>query len=60
MHFILTSHGWYTCHQHIGRVGSSTRLGTDPEVTEAYREWENRKRLDAQGKALDEIENALI
>ncbi|MHC5822539.1 MAG: hypothetical protein ACYT04_43560 [Nostoc sp.] len=50
----------YTCHQHIGRVGSSTGLGTDPKVTEAYREWENRKRLDAVDKALDEIENAII
>ncbi|MBD2527956.1 hypothetical protein [Nostoc sp. FACHB-133] len=50
----------YTCHQHIGRVGSSTGLGTDPEVTEAYREWENRKRLDAIDKALEEIETALI
>ncbi|WP_461947671.1 hypothetical protein [Nostoc sp.] len=50
----------YTCHQHIGRVGSSTGLGTEPEVTEAYREWENRKRLDAVDKALDEIEAALM
>jgi hypothetical protein len=50
----------FTCHQHIGRVGSSTGLGTDPEVTEAYREWENRKRLDAVDKALEEIANALI
>ncbi|WP_375449115.1 hypothetical protein [uncultured Nostoc sp.] len=25
----------YTCHQHIGRVSSSTGLGTDPEVAEA-------------------------
>lgn len=50
----------YTCHQHIGRVSSSTGLGTDPLVTEAYREWENRKQLDAIDKALDEIENALM
>lgn len=50
----------YTCHQHIGRVGSSTGLGTEKEVTEAYREWENRKRLDAIDKALEEIETALI
>ncbi|MBD2731770.1 hypothetical protein H6G96_37235 [Nostoc sp. FACHB-892] len=50
----------YICHQYIGRVGSSTGLGTDPEVTEAYQKWENRKRLDALDKALDEIENALI
>jgi hypothetical protein len=32
----------------------------DPEVTEAYREGKNRKRLDAVDKALEEIENALI
>jgi hypothetical protein len=50
----------YTCHQHIGRVSSSTGLGTDSEVAIAYQEWENRKRLDALDKALDEIENALI
>ncbi|MBD2525688.1 hypothetical protein [Nostoc sp. FACHB-133] len=50
----------YTCHQHIGRVGSSTGLGTDSEVAIAYQEWENRKRLDAIDIALDEIENALI
>ncbi|QLE46614.1 hypothetical protein FD723_41135 (plasmid) [Nostoc sp. C052] len=30
------------CHQHIGRVGSSTGSGTDPEVTEAYQK--NRKQ----------------
>ncbi|MEH1842215.1 MAG: hypothetical protein V7L20_26655 [Nostoc sp.] len=50
----------FTCHQHIGRVGSSTGLGTDPLVAIAYQEWENRKRLDALDKALEEIENALI
>jgi hypothetical protein len=50
----------YTCHQHIGRVGSSTGLGTDSEVAEAYREWENRKHLDAVDKALEQIEAALI
>lgn len=49
----------YTCHQHIGRVGSSTGLPTDPAVTEAYREWENRKRLDAIDTALEEIEKAV-
>lgn len=49
----------FTCHQHIGRVGSSTGLGTESEVTEAYREWENRKRLDAVDKALEEIETVL-
>ena len=50
----------YTCHQHIGRVGSSTGLGTDPLVAIAYQEWENRKRLDAIDKALEQVEAALI
>ncbi|RCJ15416.1 hypothetical protein A6S26_34580 [Nostoc sp. ATCC 43529] len=49
----------YTCHQHIGRVGSSTGLSTDPQVEEAYQEWANRKRLDAIDIAIEEIENAL-
>lgn len=49
----------YTCHQHIGRVGSSTGLPTDPQVEEAYKEWNNRKRLDAIDTALVQIENAL-
>ncbi|MHC5862020.1 hypothetical protein [Nostoc sp.] len=34
-------------------------FGTEPEVTEAYREWENRKQLDAIDKALEQIEAAL-
>jgi len=49
----------FTCHQHIGRVWSSTGLGTDPEVVEAREKWENRKQIDAIDKALDEIEAAL-
>lgn len=49
----------YTCHQHIGRVGSSTGLGTEPAVEEAYQEWQNRKRLDAIDTAIAEIEKAL-
>lgn len=49
----------YTCHQHIGRVGSSTGLATDPSVTEAYQEWANRKQLDAIDTAIEEIEKAL-
>ncbi|MHC0068179.1 hypothetical protein ACWATR_35835 [Nostoc sp. UIC 10890] len=49
----------YTCHQHIGRVGSSTGLATDPAVTEAYQEWANRKQLDAIDTAIEEIEKAL-
>ena len=50
----------FTCHQHIGRVWSSTGLGIDPEVKSARQEWHNRKRLDAIDKALDEIETAFI
>ena len=50
----------YTCHQHIGRVGSSTGLATDPEVAIAYQEWENRKRLDAIDKALEQVEAAFV
>jgi hypothetical protein len=49
----------YTCHQHIGRVGSSTGLRTDEEVKEAYREWYNRQRLDAVERAIAEIEETL-
>ncbi|MBN3945103.1 MAG: hypothetical protein HWQ38_00835 [Nostoc sp. NMS7] len=49
-----------TCHEHIGRVNSSTGLGTEPQVTKAYQEWENRKQLDAVDKALEQIESALI
>jgi len=49
----------YTCHQHIGRVGSSTGLPTDEMVTEAYQEWNNRKRLEAIDTAIQEIEIAL-
>ena len=48
-----------TSHQHIGRVSSSTGLGTVPEVLEAYQEWENRKRLEAIDQALAEIEAVL-
>ena len=49
----------YTCHQHIGRVGSSTGLGTDPEVEKAYKELANRQKLDAINQTLDDIEKAL-
>jgi hypothetical protein len=49
----------YTCHQHIGRVGSSTGLPTDEEVKEAYREWYNRQRLDTINTAIAEIEKLL-
>lgn len=59
----------FTCHQHIGRVWSSTGLGIEREVAIALlaggyaiaqKEWERRKQLDAIDKALQEIENALI
>lgn len=49
----------YTCHQHIGRVGSSTGLPTDEMVTEAYQEWRNRQQLDAIDTAIEEIEKVL-
>ncbi|MBD2596060.1 hypothetical protein H6G74_17255 [Nostoc spongiaeforme FACHB-130] len=49
----------YTCHQHIGRVGSSTGLPTDEVVIEAYQEWNNRKRLEAIDTAIQEIEMVL-
>ncbi|WP_339376538.1 hypothetical protein [Calothrix sp. NIES-2098] len=49
----------FTCHQHIGRVGSSTGLGMDDKVEDAYEEWNNRKRLEAIDQALKEIEIAL-
>lgn len=46
----------YTCHQHIGRVWSSTGLGTDPAVESAYQAWENRQQLEAVETALIEIQ----
>ena len=48
-----------SCHQHIGRVASTTGLGTEPEVKEAYKEWNNRKQLEAIDKALNEIQGIL-
>jgi len=50
----------FTCHQHIGRVWSSTGLGIDPDVAIALKEWERRKQLDAIDKALEQVEAALI
>jgi len=49
----------FTCHQHIGRVGSTTGLGVDPEVELAYQEWKNRKKLEAIETALKEIQAIL-
>lgn len=50
----------YTCHQHIGRVGSNTGLGMEPEVVDAQRSLRLRKRLDVIEKALREIEEITI
>lgn len=49
----------FTCHQHIGRVWSTTGLGIDPEVEAAYQEWRNRKKLEAIETALNEIQAIL-
>lgn len=49
----------YSCHQHIGRVGSNTGLGCEPEVESAYEQWSNRKRLEAIESALLEIQSIL-
>ncbi|MGF1981460.1 MAG: hypothetical protein RMY30_038555, partial [Nostoc sp. CmiSLP01] len=46
----------FTCHQHIGRVGSTTGLGADPETEAAYQEWENRKQLEAIEQCLSQIQ----
>lgn len=47
-------HG-FTKHQHIGRVWSTTGLGTDPAVTAAQEEFRNRKRLEMIDQAIAEI-----
>lgn len=49
----------FTCHQHIGRVWSTTGLGKEPAVEAAYQEWQNRKELEAIEQALEEIQNVL-
>jgi len=49
----------YTKHQHIGRVESSTKLGMDEKVEEAYQSWRNRKRLEAVVEVLTEIQSIL-
>ena len=49
----------FTCHQHIGRVGSNTGLGSEPEVEAAYQQLSNRKRLEAVEQALQEIQSIL-
>ncbi len=49
----------YTCHQHIGRVGSNTGLGSEPEVDEAYFAYNNRRKLEAIDHALLEIQSIL-
>lgn len=50
----------FTCHQHIGRVWSTTGLGMEPEVEAAYQEWRNRKKLEAIERALGEIQAILV
>lgn len=50
----------YTKHQHIGRVDSSTGLGMDEGVREAYQSWQNRKRLEAVEEVLREIQSVLV
>lgn len=49
----------FTQHQHIGRVSSTTGLGTEPEVETAYKQWRNRQRLEAVEKVLREIQAIL-
>lgn len=49
----------YTKHQHIGRVASSTGLGMEENVEEAYRLMRNRERLEAIEKALVTIQTLL-
>jgi len=49
----------YTCHQHIGRVSSTSGLPTDPEVLEAYESLANRKRLEKIQSAIQEISEVL-
>lgn len=50
----------FTCHQHIGRVWSTTGLGIEPEVEAAYQEWRNRKKLEAIEQSLKEIQTISV
>ncbi len=45
-----------TAHKHIGRVWSSSGLGTDIEVVKAYQAERNRKRLEKIDSAIKEID----
>ncbi|MDX2241109.1 MAG: hypothetical protein NW224_10535 [Leptolyngbyaceae cyanobacterium bins.302] len=49
----------FTCHQHIGRVSSTTGLGMDEAVRAAYNAWNNRKKLTEVEQALTEIQKVL-
>lgn len=49
----------FTCHQHIGRVSSTTGLGMDEAVRAAYNAWNNRKKLNEVEQALTEIQTVL-
>lgn len=51
--------GESTKNKHIGRVSSTSGLGMDEAVFEAYQSLANRKRLEAIDKAIEEIESAL-
>jgi hypothetical protein len=58
-HRIADKEPGFTKHQHIGRVSSSTGLGMEPEVKEAYRAWHDRQRLEAIEESLLEIHAVL-
>ncbi|WP_414579675.1 hypothetical protein [Anabaena sp. CCY 9402-a] len=51
--------GDFTKNKHIGRVGSSSGLGMDLSVVDAYQAWENRQKLEAIEKALADVETTL-
>ncbi len=49
----------FTNHQYIGRVGSNTGLGMEPEVEVAYQAEANRRRLTRIDRATREINQIL-
>lgn len=48
-----------TRHQHIGRVSSSTGLGMESEVADAYECWQRRLRLEEIEEGLRQIQAML-
>lgn len=52
--------GRFTCHQHVGRLWSSTGLGADPQAEAALAEMANRRELEAIDQAFVQIEKALL